>query len=93
MLVVVHPRNNQTCLSTTLPYHNALIATVARPVLLLLLLLPPSLPADVEGCFGILFSLLFKTENPAAAMPRLSMEIATKVLEKIDDRAPLRLKL
>lgn len=50
-------------------------------------------PADVEGCFGILFSLLFKTDNPTAAVPGLSMEIATKVLEKIDDRAPLRLKL
>lgn len=49
--------------------------------------------ADVEGCFGILFSLLFKTDNPTAAVPGLSMEIATKVLEKIDDRAPLRLKL
>lgn len=49
--------------------------------------------ADVEGCFGILFSLLFKTDNPKAAMPGLSMEIATKVLEKIDDSAPLRLKL
>ncbi|CAM9603571.1 unnamed protein product [Ectocarpus sp. 6 AP-2014] len=48
---------------------------------------------DVEGCFGILFSLLFKTDNPKAAVPALSMEIATKVLEKVDDRAPLRLKL
>lgn len=48
---------------------------------------------DIEGCFGIVFSLLFKTDNPKEAIPGLSMEIATKVLEKVDDRAPLRLKL
>ncbi|CAN0170756.1 unnamed protein product [Ascophyllum nodosum] len=48
---------------------------------------------DVEGCFGIVFSLLYKTEDPAAAMPALSIEIANKVLEKVDNRAPLRLKL
>lgn len=48
---------------------------------------------DIEGCFGMLFSLLYKTENPQAAMPALSLEIATSVLDTVDDRAPLRLKL
>lgn len=48
---------------------------------------------DVAGCFGILFSLLGKTEKPSVMMGPLSMEIATKILEKVDNKAPLRLNL
>lgn len=49
--------------------------------------------ADVAGCFGILFSLLGKTDKPSVMVGPLSMEIATKILEKVDDKAPLRLNL
>lgn len=49
--------------------------------------------ADMEGCFGILFSILYRTENPKAEMPKLAMEIASKILDTVDDRAPLRLRL
>ncbi|CAM9229402.1 unnamed protein product, partial [Choristocarpus tenellus] len=48
---------------------------------------------DVEGCFGILFSLLHKTDNPKVAMPALSMEISGNILEVVDGHAALRLKL
>ncbi|CAM9164053.1 unnamed protein product [Discosporangium mesarthrocarpum] len=48
---------------------------------------------DIEGCFGILFSLLHKTENPKVDMPILSMEISNKLLETVDGRSSLRLRL
>lgn len=89
------PSSESFAVCTNAPLH---AARVCLNSLRICFLAPPGRsavgrPADVEGCFGILFSLLYKTDNPKAAMPGLSMEIATKVLEKIDDRAPLRLKL
>ncbi|CAM9384657.1 unnamed protein product, partial [Phaeothamnion confervicola] len=47
---------------------------------------------DVEGCFGILFAVLDRVGDVEEA-PVLASEIAAALLDIVDDKAPLRLKL
>jgi translation initiation factor 3 subunit M len=51
---------------------------------------------DVEGCFGVLFALLYKTSRLETDLPALAEDIAAAVLEKYEgaeSRAPLRLRM